>query len=65
MRPIKNKVLRRALYYAIDWNESLLDSYRSIPDDFKEEAGDKNWKYATDQWKAEIAAFKKLLGGQS
>ena len=54
MRPIKNKVLRNALWLAIQYDESILDAYANCEDDYKE---------FLMTIRKEINQFKKLLDG--
>ena len=66
MRPIKNKVLRNALWLAIQWNESLIDSYRTefqkVPGGYKlPKVVPIEWRKYTDKLDRENAQFKKLL----
>ena len=67
MRPIKNKVLRNALWLAIQWNESLIDSYRTEfqkgPDAYLlPKVVPTEWRKNVGKLKQENAQFKKLLG---
>jgi len=67
MRPIKNKVLRNALWLAIQWNESLIDSYRTefqkVPDAYLlPMVVPTEWRKNVGKLKQENEQFKKLLG---